>query len=564
METLIAPEDSTVIDEELRRISQQFDEAEAAMREAQWESSAADPTYETAVEDEEIISRESYAHSLHLLRQLGRHALEGTLDTHAGREVMYAARQDWEASLVEMLQTDKDFRRELEITRERTFAIKDGQVRSNQGEPMVDMLRRGAEKSARDAEHDPRMRTQANRDAADVRNAEAVDAMPVGTLRMTIAMDPKEAMQRDGKQFWEDFGYREGLAFVQWYYKVDEHTVIASAYSVDYSELNKWRALWSEFGGDIPEGESTDTWLDYGIDLRCRDIDEARAKARAVRDRYYQKYNLTPPTKTADEFKAANSEVFDEAFWYMYVPLAEVHASEMKNEEVHEIVEGLLQDDSPFKDEIIQQLYRIYTGETLDDELSRLMEYIIRYGVVEHLRTGLKAYRGGNQQTVRLFTKGGGTVTLAPWQMVARSIAGGVIDGTRAGHTYGGCTPSMKLSDKSNAEGDPQEAYGGKGKEDKDDGLGERHIGVCRTPGCPSRPGMTEVGGCDVCLKHCQPLWNAGVNPEDIFGVSKHRKEKSREVRYEGSFLSGAREKAKAENKMRVTHKGGGRIAFLG
>jgi hypothetical protein len=64
-----------------------------------------------------------------------------------------------------------------------------------------------------------------------------------------------------------------------------------------------------------------------------------------------------------------------------------------------------------------------------------------------------------------------------------------------------------------------------KGPQTEDEKIGEKHMAECRTNGCPSKPGETEVGGCDVCLKHCQPLYDAGEDPAEIFGRFTHTQE---------------------------------------
>lgn len=100
------------------------------------------------------------------------------------------------------------------------------------------------------------------------------------------------------------------------------------------------------------------------------------------------------------------------------------------------------------------------------------------------------------------------------------------------------------------------------------EGVGEIHVAVCRTDGCPSKPGKTRVGGCDVCLKHCQPLYDRGMDPEKIYQKVLPPTEKpvkgAGEKQYIGSFFASAQEKAKTEDKMRVTQKESGKLALAG
>lgn len=63
------------------------------------------------------------------------------------------------------------------------------------------------------------------------------------------------------------------------------------------------------------------------------------------------------------------------------------------------------------------------------------------------------------------------------------------------------------------------------------DRIGKRKMGVCRIPKCPtkSRSGKTEVGGCDVCLEFCQKIFDAGDDPEDVYGRSDSPDDKDHE-----------------------------------
>lgn len=100
------------------------------------------------------------------------------------------------------------------------------------------------------------------------------------------------------------------------------------------------------------------------------------------------------------------------------------------------------------------------------------------------------------------------------------------------------------------------------------EGIGEVHVGVCRTDGCPSRPGKTRVGGCDVCLRFCQPLWDKGMNPEDIYQKGNAPAPKpvkqAGEKQYIGIFRSEKQQREKAADKMSLMQKESGKIALAG
>jgi hypothetical protein len=194
---------------------------------------------------------------------VGKDRVEGTADTLEGRVRLGLLRENVFSSVIEMLHTDRENRGKLENNRERTFAIHDGHVLSMDGmSTMQTLCANGARSAALEAEKDPRMIPVAERTAADERNAAAVDQLPVGRARFGFSNYLKEAMQRYGTKFYDDLGNRESLGFIQWYYRVDEHTMIAASYSVDHCDIDTVRAMWQQFGGHIPEGLETPTWLD--------------------------------------------------------------------------------------------------------------------------------------------------------------------------------------------------------------------------------------------------------------------------------------------------------------
>jgi hypothetical protein len=46
--------------------------------------------------------------------------------------------------------------------------------------------------------------------------------------------------------------------------------------------------------------------------------------------------------------------------------------------------------------------------------------------------------------------------------------------------------------------------------------------GICRVSDCPTRPGTTKVGPCDVCVS-CQHLFDKGRDPSKVYGKSNSK-----------------------------------------
>jgi hypothetical protein len=423
------------------------------------------------VEAEAWVSSEEYSHSMHLLGEVGRLAVMGALDTPEGRISGASLRENFDSSVIEMLHTDRQFREKLEINRERKHIVHQGKVLAHDGKTgMHGLCKNGAESAALEAIADERMLPVAARCAADERNVVRVEALPVGGFLVGVSMDPKEAMARHGSQFYEDLGFREGLAFLQWYYRVDEHTLIAASYSVDASDLQIMREVWAEFGGQIPAGEATDTWLDHRIEGEGK-LEYVRELVVRIRDRFYEKRGITTKRYSVDEFMAMNQASGD-AIFELYLKLAAAHHTGVKGKAIHALVEGLLDNPQNMRAEIHQQLSRIRRSRLLEKQDAALIEQLLRYAAAEHLRDGLRLLGTSELPVVGLNYM---PADLNQQMAFAREMATKIQAGVAAGRTYGGCTRALNLSENRNTDEPdtdlrPQDAFGGKddpGEEDR-------------------------------------------------------------------------------------------------
>lgn len=72
------------------------------------------------------------------------------------------------------------------------------------------------------------------------------------------------------------------------------------------------------------------------------------------------------------------------------------------------------------------------------------------------------------------------------------------------------------------SDGIPREKSSDELQDDNEEGgnkLGKVKKGYCRIPGCSYQKVKTDVGGCDVCLKSCQPLFDAGLDSDQIEAI---------------------------------------------
>jgi hypothetical protein len=56
-------------------------------------------------------------------------------------------------------------------------------------------------------------------------------------------------------------------------------------------------------------------------------------------------------------------------------------------------------------------------------------------------------------------------------------------------------------------------------KNTQDEKLGKKKEGFCIIKGCAYQEEKTEVGGCDVCLRSCQPLFDQGFDSDEIEAI---------------------------------------------
>lgn len=439
------------------------------------------------VETPDWVKHEEYSHSMKLLGEVGRHKANGTLDTPEGRNAEALLRECFDSSVIEMLHTDREFREKLEINRERKHIVHGGKVLAQDGKTwMVELCQNGAESAALEALASPQMEAVAIRCAADARNAVLVEQMPIGSVRMAVSMYPKEAMAQYGTKFYDDLGFREGLAFIQWYYRLDEGTLLAGSYAVDHADPDVMRQVLKQFGGKIPEGESTNTWLDHAMQFACS-LEEARERVLTIREEYYKRKGLDHVVRfSVDEFMAINKPATDELF-ATYLELSVAHHTKKRNALITELVAGLLQRADNLRDEIVTQLQQINQKQELNRDDTALIEQLIRYATAERLRGGLALLGHTERPAVQVL---GIPMGQAFMQHMAATMTHHIQDGVKNNRTYGGCTRSMNLSKEggdgtgSSTDLDPLEAYGGRGAEAPDGEKGDYTACTYQHTGC--------------------------------------------------------------------------------
>lgn len=438
--------------------------------------------------------QEQYAHSLSSIRRLGALIVEGEVSESGDIEAL--VRDDFYTGLGENLKTDRDFRDSLDIDPWRNFAVIGGRVTATDGTPIVEMLERGLEASARAAESDQRMANQVARDKGDLKVAREVDQLQAGEMYMVVSMDPKDAMARDGVRYWESKGYREGLAFLQFYYKhTDGGQVTAGAYSVDGSDQRLWRQVQATLGVDIPSDISSDEHIQHAL-VRAMSPEDVLPFVKRVRQAYYQAAGDYRQRLSLTDYINRHSQLVDGYFNHYIRPLAKAVYSRQNNPTMQNFASVIMNNVAGLKPQIYSGLMRVCNSERFDAQAGRLMESMVRYAVVELLRSGLKGDESGLARASQALGIGGAAsyddnYSNYDYQYVDQQhadwiLASNISQGTSAGRGYGGCS-ELELAEREsqarNEDGqtaNPQGAFGG-AAEGSGEGNGDCLI---QTSGC--------------------------------------------------------------------------------
>ncbi|MDB5175730.1 MAG: hypothetical protein JWM81_588 [Candidatus Saccharibacteria bacterium] len=419
---------------------------------------------------------EVYAHSLKSLRHLGELACQGT-KTAEYKAMAAFTMDDLTTAVTEMLKTDPEFREHLDVDRPYTYKVINGEAQTVNGRSVVTMLAEGLASSEQAAQKDSRLGEQAKRDAADLQNARRVNQLPIGTARLVVSMDPKEGLATD-PDIWKGLGYRKGIAYLQWYCREDEDTIVAGAYSIDKSNLGMWRELFSEFGIDVPEGIPTSEWIQYGLEVAA-DAKQAELLAVRIRERYYDMRQSTTSRRSLQEFMKAQQPTMQKFHETYYTALADAIYRKQNNATLQGLAQSLLQAaPANLKPELRQQLIRVANSKRFNDEAGRAIDSIIRYAAAEELRKKLKlSPRGleGLSQAIMFLEPAtvpqyGGYYGGYDMALMHQIMAANVRSGVQANRSYGGCAGQNQLSIHESSEnaigaGDTasslQEAFGG-------------------------------------------------------------------------------------------------------
>ncbi len=411
-------------------------------------------------------SPEVYARSTRIWARLGEVAIAGAPSREAFG-VEWEARSDFSSALAENLADDPVMREFLDVERERSFDYQDGHVVMADGTTVIDMVRRGLDASRVAATRDPAMALQAERDEGDVGVAERVDQLEPGQLYIAVSMAPAEALDRYPRKF-EALGYRLGWSYLQTYYRTEDgDKVIASSFSVKHDDRTAWSRTLSQYGMEIPADMPSGQWIRHGAVQYGLSAEVALAFAAEVRDNYYEAAGVVRHHYSVSGFVTQNTELVDRYFAAYIRPLAEAIYTQASSRLLQDFAQGMVSYSAAehFQPEVRQALSWVAANGTVPRQFAPIIESLVRYAVVEELRTRLLPT--AQRQDVWV------PASVAQIRVQPEYLASRVAEGVAAGRSYGGCA-SLELSrgpetSTAGSFGTRQEVFGGRAGKDEDD-----------------------------------------------------------------------------------------------
>ena len=382
-----------------------------------------------------------------LYRWGGSMAVQDIIEVGYAKITEQLAHADFYTAVLENLKTDQEFRSVLDTETDQEFEIRNGKTVAADGRPIVELVKAGLEASKAAAETDEQMETQVIRDEGDDITAQVVEELLPGEMYTVVSMDPKEGLlDARLRKFLESLGYREGLAFVQRYYKHPTKNIVqAGSYSVERSDHDAWRRIQARHGAIVPEGTSSDHWIRYGFKMTVTP-GEAESFGKKLRQEYYEEIGLPYERISVAEFLKQYKPIVDNYFERYMKPLAHAIYTGQNNDVMSGLADAVQRTSAieSLKPDVREELLKVANMQAFSRKSGSVMKNLIRYALVEKLREALVAHISGSAAPELGSLKMG---YADAHEELAEAIQGGV----EAGRTYGGCDSI-----------EPQGAYGGK------------------------------------------------------------------------------------------------------
>lgn len=475
---------------------------------------------------ERLPESEVYGRSLSTIYRLGGFMVNASHEEAINCPEADQARIEFFTSVEEGFGTDEELGGGLEV---RDFDIRpiiDGRVMSKDLKTAVSaMTEAGLVCAKATAKNDHRFLPQLTRSEWDHENALEVDRMARGetnyNTRIVVSPFPEEAAAKSGDAYWRDIGYVPSLkrGFVQLYYG-GKNYLLAGSLSFDGSDKDVLRDILSRCGQDIPEGEITDNWLKYAVTATLSEED-AKQLAVAIAD---QANNRKKNANTVN-ITRAYKPIMDAAFNDSYAHICESLYRGYQTDRVTELVSQFAHNAHHFNGRYSKALYRMRTDRSrfTDDDTVVLHELLV-YSTIEMMRALHLRQANTFTSLGAVDSRINNTNALSNPAEFQRMLSDFGAMGAAQNRTYSACGLSISLGDNPERN-NPQNVFGGVdgGSSNEDANSWKWKKGVCRVNNCPTRPGATEVGPCDVC-RGCQGHFDRGQDPTVLYKTVKRLK----------------------------------------
>jgi hypothetical protein len=420
---------------------------------------------------------EDYGYSLDLVAELGRVACaaEGEVTAEYAAGIRDEAWHDFRTGVQENVVTSQqkvdtnasaNLRERLKFDPMRVMDTIDGHVVDGKGKPMVDVVGVGVGNAWKKAQEDTRMLSEVERAQNDVTIAELVDQLEEGELLAVPSLEPIEAIERDGEEFWSKvsiIGYKRGMAVIQVYYKDTNGKVHCGAYSIRGSSKMAFHTLWAEEGVEVPPDTPANHWILHGVRKQNISLDEAQSFGPSLHDRYQTIVNGRTDTISVTKTMEEREGLVRQYFGVYINALGRAFHTKQNQPELRGFASAMLAHGTDVFSVADQQMFhRIAKNEDFGRDETVFMENAIRYACAREIWNGLL-----EPSTSRFVAVGAGELnTMANQGALAwlhENAANNVRSGVAIGWFGGGCASArFAEAEKANAKKlGQQDMYGG-------------------------------------------------------------------------------------------------------
>lgn len=411
-----------------------------------------------------------FGYTTTLITEMGRLAATG-----AGVELEQVSDELWRDFITgvqenvvisEQLVADRHaaaIRERLQFDPMRHMERRDGKIVTADGRTMESLCEKGVVAAKGKAAEDERMQSEVERSENDVWVARQVDQLKPGEMFAVVCMEPLEAMDRDGDEFWRRvsvIGYKRGLAVLQVYYGTEDG-VLAGAYSIKGSNKRSLHEMLAEQDVEVPVDTPANAWIRHPI-RRKTTLAEAMGFGAAFRARYQQIVNRHTDNISVTQLIADNEPLVRTYFDVYVKALAEANYTGRNNDTMRGMASALLGGAGLFGAPDRQAMLRIANSRTFGHEDTLFMEKTIRYACAEELWNIL--LQGDVTPAALIQQSPDATGSTAHLASLHARAAGKVHAGVALGRSGGGCS-SLKFARPEGA-----------GAGNKDDDLGQQDV----------------------------------------------------------------------------------------